>query len=377
MKFQRKKFLEDIKILTSQIKSSKEIDVPVEVFTLGKDLIGSSTWILHSYLEYLKSFLLFPTKNKDRDDPGHQYVIHAIQNNISIEETHLTPQNVFQSVFKELSFANKHHNYTTPLKCPKIKTTIVLISGILNELYKTAAFERGALHLQEHYGIKYYNPIVHGRRGSTHNAHLIKKQLEEYSQKYPDEKFWILAYSKGGIDSLRFLKQNPEFATKYIVGLSTIATPIMGSHHTNHVLMKLLQLFIKVEKMKIYKNFQLEKYLILKNTLYSLSEKFQKKWFQKNSQYLSQSLFYSSLALESEWYKTNIWMLFSKFLLRHNKPNDGMVDTDQAHFPHSFKHLNLGTIDGHHLVGTRSSMFDQETLLQTYIITLHYLGVLH
>ena len=375
-KISKKEILEDLNELIRQIKGSKDIDIPMEVLILGKDLIGSSTWILHSYLEYLKSFLHFSIKNKNLDDPDHQYVIHAIQNNISIEETHLDPQKVFQCVFKELIFANKHHKYVTPLKCPQINTTIVLIPGIFNELYKTAAFERAALYLQEHFGIKYYNPEVHGRRSSTHNAQLIKKQLKEYGQKHPDEKFWILAHSKGGIDALHFLKENPEFATKQVVGLSTIAAPLMGSHHTNHVLMRLLQLLIKVEKMIICKNFQQKKYLMFKSALYSLSEKFQTKWFQKNSQHLPQGLFYSSLALESEWYRTNIWMLFSKFLLKHDRPNDGVVDTDQAHFPHSFKHINLGTVGGHHLVGTRSSMFDQETLLQTYIITLHYLGVL-
>ena len=147
------------------------------------------------------------------------------------------------------------------------------------------------MHIKELLGTKYYVPRVHGRRGSTHNARLIKKQLQDYIDKNPEEKLWILAHSKGGIDSLHFLRRNAEFASKYIVGVSTIASPIMGSPHTDHLLVKFLQMVIKLENTTLYQKIDRGRDYLLKNVPRYLSENFQKKWFDRNSKNLPRTSF--------------------------------------------------------------------------------------
>ena len=376
-KVSREEISNDIKELIDLIKNSKDIDIPLEVLILGKDLIGSSSWILKSYLKYLKSFINLSAQKDNTKNKNHQRILRILKDNIPHEESCIQPQDIFQCVFEELQHESEDCHYKTPLKCPKINTTIVLISGIFNELYRTAAFERGASHIQELFGIKYYVPRVHGRRGSTHNARLIKKQLQHYIDKHPKEKLWILAHSKGGIDCLHFLRRNSEFASKYVVGISTIATPIMGSPHTDHLLVRFIQMVIKLENTTLYQKIDRGRDYLLKNVPRYLSENFQQKWFERNAKNLPQNIFYSSLALESEWYQSHIWMLFAKFLFKNEKPNDGIVGIDRAHFPPSFKHMNMGVIKGHHLIGVRSSTFNQEALIQTYIMTLNYIGVLH
>ena len=373
----KKEIYNDVRNLIDSIKKSHDIDIPLEILVLGKDLIGSSIWILYSYLEYLKSFLQLSIANDHIDDRNHQQILRALQNNNSTPKTESTPKDIFQCIFKQLELESKNHGYTPPLKSPPIKATIVLISGVLNELYRTATFERGATYLHQRFGVKYYTPKIHGRKGPHHNARLLKKQLQQYIEKHPEEKLWILAHSKGGIDSLHFLRYNHEFASKHVIGISTIATPIMGSPHTNNFIVKLFQILIKLENTIIYQKIDRGKNFLLKNIPFYLSEHFQKKWFKKNAKYLPQNIFYSSLALESEWYKAHIWMLFAKFLFKNEHPNDGIVDIEQAHFPSSFKHTNLGTIKGHHLIGARSSTFNQEALLQAHVIALHHLGLLH
>ena len=266
----------DIRELLDLVKNSEDVDIPLGVLTLGKDLIGSSTWVMHCYFEYLKSFIYFSAKNKGISEKNHQHVLRILQQDIPLEETLFAPRDIFQCIFKELIREDEEHDYTAPLAFKKIDTTIILIPGVLNELYRTATFERGVAHLKEEFGVEYYAPKVHGRRGSTHNARLIKKQLEEYIENHPGKKLWLLAHSKGGLDSLHFLRRDPEFIEEHVVGLSTIATPIMGSYHTDNLLVKLFQMLIKLEDIPVYQKIDRGRNLLLKNVPHYLSENFQK-----------------------------------------------------------------------------------------------------
>ena len=47
-------------------------------------------------------------------------------------------------------------------------------------------------------------------------------------------------------------------------------------------------------------------------------------------------------------------------------------DVENAQFPHFFKGMNLGVLEGHHLVGSRSSLYDQEALMKAHLIFLRY-----
>ena len=372
----KKEIQQDFAQFIELAKYSKDADIPFEMIVLGKDLIGSSIWVLHCYLKYLRSFIELYQQHRPLPSQDHDRILWAIRNKTPYKEIGFSPSQIFQAVFRDLCDESKRHDYTSQLECPPIKTTIVLVSGVFNELYRSAAFERGMLHLQEKFGIKYFVPRVHGRRGSTHNAQLLKTQLDEYVRDHPGEKLWILAHSKGGIDALHFLRRDTEFASNHIVGISTIASPIMGTPHADHLVVRMIQIFIKLENTTIYQKLDRGRDLLSKNVPLYLSENFQKTWFERNSKDLPSNIFYSSMALESKWYKTHIWMVFAKFLFKNKGPNDGIVNVEQAHFPNYFSHINLGTIEGHHLSGIRSSVFNQEALMQAHVITLNYLGLL-
>ena len=105
----------------------------------------------------------------------------------------------------------------------------------------------------------------------------------------------------------------------------------------------------------------------------SLSSDYQSNWFQNNHKSLPTLGFYTSVALEAEWYESHIWMVLTKLLFQSNESNDGVVDTKNAHFPNYFNGINLGILRGHHLIGTRSSFYTQEALLEAHLVMLDFL----
>ena len=64
-------------------------------------------------------------------------------------------------------------------------------------------------------------------RGSKYNCKLLEDKLFSYIEQNPDEKLWIIAYSKGGIDSLHFMHKHSDWADKHIAGISTIASQFL------------------------------------------------------------------------------------------------------------------------------------------------------
>lgn len=289
-----------------------------------------------------------------------------------ITDPSITSDEIFKTIYNELEFAHHNKNYKSELKVPKIDATIVLISGVLNEVFSTPAFERGADHLLQTLGIKYFSPKIKGTKGASTNVRLLEKQLLDYVEEHKDEKLWILAYSKGGIDSLHFLEKNSKFARKHVLGISCIASPILGSSHTEHRLLKLINHVHYLEGTRLYKKLKKNKDFFYREIYQSLRAETQGHWFEKNYKLLPQNIFYTASAFEAAWYESHLWMILTKLFFRSRKVNDGVVESDQAFFPDYFNSHNLGVIRGHHLVGTRSSTYSQEALLEAHLIYLTY-----
>ena len=92
-------------------------------------------------------------------------------------------QQIFQAIYTE-RLCHHHPSYETPLSFPKIFPTIVLVSGVFNEIYKTAAFEgrpcgKGMW--------TKYTADTHGFEGSAYNCTLLEDKLF-YIEQNPDEK---------------------------------------------------------------------------------------------------------------------------------------------------------------------------------------------
>lgn len=375
--FFKKAASESVQDVSSRIGEILQNPNAYQVLLLLRSLINSGTWVGHSYIRLIISMLDIKSHELSHDfSDAENFIIDQIKSNRPISYKKATFADIFKAIYKELEYSHKYPEYTSRLSLPSTNCTLVLVSGVFNEIFSTPAFERGAKHLQEKTGIKFISPRVNGTKSSSYNSDILATQLKKYIDTNPNEKLWIIAFSKGGIDSLHFLNENPEFANKHILGLSTIASPILGSERVNHQLLQLINQIHKLENTKVYKYFDQKIDIMFKEFQNSLSNEYQEEWFKNNYQNLPKKIFYTSLAMESEWYESHIWMILTKLLFKTDSINDGIVDADKALYPDYFKGLNLGIIRGHHLVGTRSSFYNQEALMEAHIIFLKYLNML-
>lgn len=358
--------------ITEIVKNPK----PLQLVSLVKTLTNSGVWVSTSTLRYLLSVVDFTSHIEEKkEDDKVEMILDYVSRGEDLPIDEVSHEEIFKTIYNELEFSHYHPSYQSKLKLPDANVTIVLVSGVLNEIFSTPAFERGALHLSKEIGVKVFSPEVKGTKGTKTNAKLLEEQLFEYAEKNPEEKLWIFAFSKGGLDSLHFLKDNPDFANEHIIGLSTIASPILGSPHTDHKLLKLINGIHKFEDTKLYKFLEKEQDLLFREIYDSLSHRYQTPWFERNHQFLPENLFYTSMAFSSSWHESHLYMILAKLFFLSNELNDGVVEANQANFPAYFhRGHNLGVIKGHHLVGMRSSQYCQEALLEAHIIFLHYLN---
>lgn len=358
--------------LNKEVEKILKHPTPLLLFNAAKKATGAFAWTSNAFFTYVASHTKIGLKKHNEViNKTEAEVLKKIASHEPIDFKVLPLEVVFKIIHKELVYSYLNPRHRSVLKCPTIKPTLVLVAGIFNELFNSAAFERGTKSLQKKHGFQYFVPRVHGTKGVKFNARLLEEQLKDYITKHPKEKLWLLAHSKGGLDSLHFLRNNKEFAEKHIVGLSTIATPILGSAYTEHMFLKTLRMLNSASK-KVVKDVD----VIAEDAQISLSKKYQEGWFKRHYKELPTKIFYSAVALESEWYESHIWMILTKMFFKTNKPNDGIVLVEQAQFPDYFSAINLGIIKGHHLIGARSSTYIQEALIEAHFIVLTYLKVI-
>ena len=142
---------ESIVVSTEEVSESfvKILNSPSipSVVQFSKDFIGSSAWIFNSYIKVLTTLAGFKTKsNQILDEDDWHTIIDKVSKNVRLPDDQYSLQQIFQAIYTELDYAHHHPSYETPLNFPKIFPTIVLVSGVFNEIYKTAAFERGVSH---------------------------------------------------------------------------------------------------------------------------------------------------------------------------------------------------------------------------------------
>lgn len=360
------------KELNESIKSFLDHPGPKSMGLLLKTMATNGAWISNSLIRYLHSMVDFETNrfNYLKEKKSQEILLKIAKNEPITEE--LSAETLFNLIFQERVYAHYHPHEKSLLTIPKINGTIVLIDGVFNELFSTGAFERALKNLHRLYGIQYFIPQVKGTKGTKYNVSIIKSQLEGYIEKKPDEKLWILGFSKGGVDTLHFLADNPCFGEKYILGLSTIAAPILGTEHFNH---KLIRPFTKIQNKLAA---LIRKDILFKELMQYLKSEIQGPWFDKHYKILPKNIFYTALSFESKWFEGHLWMMIAKAFLQNKEKNDGVVEVIKAHFPFYFQNgINLGTIKAHHLVGTRSSSFCQEALIEAHLIFAYYKNLIN
>lgn len=344
----------------------------VSYINMQKRLFNSSTWIGKSGMR-----LIWPKEKRSEEQSQFlksersQHILRAVKNKEKIPYSVATTQDIFKVIFNDRDFQRKNKYHTSQLDVPSDTPPIVLVSGILNEIFTTAAFERGARFLQKNYNVSYSICKTSGVKSVQQNVELIKNQIEEQYKK-TNKKVWVIAFSKGGLDFLHFMRKYPELSQECIGGFSTIASPILGSNRINHKIFNLINNLHKLSHMKVYQRLDQKFDLLLKEFQKSISAEFQEGWFRDNFHYLPKNIFYSALAFETRWYDSHLWMILTKLFFQSPNPNDGIVDTNSALYPSYFDGNNLGILDGHHLISTRSSDYSQEALLEAHLIFRHY-----
>ncbi len=333
---------------------------------LLKNMFNSGIWLSKSYLELL--FSLLEMVEESGFDPANNDSLELLRN---ISEGRAFDKAISDADLFKLILGERRHFHLNPSYKPvtKINRTnvrLVLISGVFNEIFSTAAFERGAKHLQSNGYLNFSTINVTGTKSSRHNAELINEQLKNI--KIKDEKIWLLGYSKGGVDALHFLRSHFKEHLE-IIGLSTIATPIMGTNHPNNKIIKMLTSF---SRFRLYQFLDQGKDIFIQGLQNSLRSDVRHSWFFRNHERLPQDIFYSALGFQAKWIESHVWMMLTKLLFQSKHPNDGVVDAQFAQFPSFFNAYNLGITEGHHLVGTRSSEYPQEALLESLLIFLKY-----
>jgi hypothetical protein len=340
---------------------------PFDLANFVKIAGNSGVWLSRSALRYLVSQVNFSINLSDYSpDSRAKIILEAVSNGNPLDSEKYSEQEVFQTLFNDLEYAHHNHLYQTPLRLPETNITIGLISGVFNELFSTPAFSRGADHLKKEAGLKSFFLKASGSKGIPHNSKLIKKQLDKFTAKNPEAKIWLVAFSKGGVDALHFMHENPKFCEKHIMGISTMATPIMGTRHLEKPVIKGLSAIEKLQNRYSFLDKDFQK---------SLSYDYQGMWFKEHFKELP-SCFYTAVGFESQWYQSHLWMVLTKALLQSSEQNDGVVDIGSSQFPDYFHAHNFGILRGHHLIGTRSSFFSQEALLEAHLIYLNYKGLI-
>lgn len=345
---------------------------PKEAVYLLRNLVNSGAWIGQSTLRYMISLIDFTNKGDLAElTPRQNTILKSVSLGREIDDA--TNDEIFKTIYNEVEYSHYFPDHQSIVNVHNLNCTIVLIPGVFNELFSTPAFERAALHLTQKYGINYFTPKISGFKSCEHNSKLLERQLKSYTRRNPHKKLWIISYSKGGLDTLHFLSKTETPIINNILGVSTIASPIMGSDHLNSGVIKMLNTIHNFSDTKIYQALNDKTDLLAKDLQKSISSTYQRPWLRNNYEKLPKNIFYTALGFESDWYESHIWMLLAKGIFKSRLKNDGVVDAENSLFPQYFKEgLNLGVIKGHHLVGTRSSYFCQEALLESLIIFLSY-----
>lgn len=351
---------------------------PVSALKFVKKITTSGIWVSQAAFRFLISLLdIKEDKFRRLQHPHIQRILFDVRDNIPLDPQYATDEQIFGAIFLERQFYHYHSEMKAILDHPHLNCTIVLVDGVLNEIFSTSTFERALKALHQKYGIKFFIPNINGLKSTKENANSLRIQIEEYVEQNPNEKLWMIGYSKGGIDSLHFAYENSNTVPDYLLGISTVACPILGSDKFEHMLVKFIKNLHTLEHTSLYQKFRKKGDFLYRDLMLSLDQEIQGNWFKKNYTSLPKNVFYTALALESHWYESHFWMMLSKALFNSKKRNDGIVSCESAQFPEYFRGINLGIAKGHHLVGTRSSFYSQEALIEAHIIFLKYKNLIN
>lgn len=335
----------------------------------------SSTFLLEKALTMPE----FPTM-EDKRDLTFWKDWNQNGKSIALNAEHLskntkTVQKLFNEIFLEQKYAEDIAPLGMPLlynKLPKGQKdlTIVYVPGIYNSIFDNEIFQIGLDAIRFNMGIRVLEAPVFSACSSDYNSDIIletlKKDIEYRKGKNQSpQKYLILGYSKGGVDSLHALaKEEPKFIEENISGLVTIASPLAGSSILNKtdLPVTLLELLASERIPDACKEDQ--------KAAGSITPAAAQLFMQKNLSKLVGLTRYYSLSFKANIKDSHLFMKATKDIAGFTEENDGVVTVSSSKFPASLGAIDLGTIEADHLAGIVASKFPQTAFMQSLVLTL-------
>lgn len=333
----------------------------------------SSTFLLEKAMELPE----FPVIADDRD------LAFRESWEIAKKELDLSPlaPKLFSEVFTERQIAHDIAPKELPLLYNKnLKAfddvTFVYIPGIYNSIFDNEIFKMGLDGLVNHMGQRVIAPPVFSACSSSYNGELIVEFLKadkkrRKAQGYTEPKYFILGYSKGGMDALHAFTKDPEFVRKNIHGLLTIASPLKGSSILNKsdLPFEIVHL-LGTEKTP-------EVCITKEKASHSITPAGAEAFLNKEASTLIGLTRYYSVSFVEDIKDSHLFMKVTKNLARFGEPNDGVVPLSSSRFPAEFQAVDLGVIKGDHLSGIVASKFPQEAFMEAIVLTLAELDAIN
>ena len=144
-----KQFLQNAALISFKeiitgIKNFQKKPTPKEAMKLAKVFTNSAVWTGSSLLRLGRSLINLspPVKTPFENQRKLNIITRLAQGDQNLLKN-FSDQEIFKSIYRE-----RVHHHLSPqnpplLKVPKCKTTVVLIDGVLNEIFSTSMFERG------------------------------------------------------------------------------------------------------------------------------------------------------------------------------------------------------------------------------------------
>jgi hypothetical protein len=283
------------------------------------------------------------------------------------------PARIFASIFVERKLLKETWPLEFPIHwqpiLPPENTTLVYLPGIYNSLFDDEIFRAGLDRLRDKWGVRVISPKVFSTCSSGVNGKFILEQLKEDSthqvalgRKAPS--YFVIGYSKGGVDALHAFAQDPKFVSQNVKGLLTIASPLKGSSILNKsdLPIELMQALGHEDAPPVC--------LTEEKATKSITPAGAQSFLKKNAPTLVGLTKYYSLSFVSELRDSHLFMRATKTIARFGEPNDGVVALSASRFPEEFSATDLGIVQADHLSGIVAGHFPQDAFLESVLFTL-------
>jgi hypothetical protein len=288
-------------------------------------------------------------------------------------------QTLFSEIFKERKLQEELAPTSFPVFYPAHKEkvdlehlTIVYVPGIFNDIFNNEIFGQGLAALKNNMGLRVISPPVQSNCAASFNGKIMMDYLKQDVQYRADrglsqQKYFIIGYSKGGVDSMNAFLEDQEFVKQKILGLLAIASPLKGSE-----ILKKADL-----------PFKLVEALTTEETPLDCKTKFPasasvtpdalNRFYYQNEKNLVGLTRYYSLSFWQHSKDSHLWMKAAKTIAQYSTPNDGVVTVPASTFPINFNATNLGQVQADHLAGIVASNFEQQSFMEAVYLTLYRL----